>query len=115
MALLLDPEVREHIPLATGEGGAVRVGGTRVPLETVIDAFRQGDSAEEIAAAFSVLALADVYAVLTYYLRHRAAVDQYVEERRWNAADLRARLEAEFGTQGLRERLLARRTDGAAG
>ena len=115
MTLLLDREVRERVPLVADERGMVRVSGTRVPLEIVVDAFNQGDSAEEIAAAYSSLALPDVYAVLTYYLRHRDAVDAYVNARRQEADALRARLPAEFGTQGIRERLLARRAASAAG
>ena len=115
MALALDREVRERVPLTADERGVVRVSGTRVPLETVVEAFQHGDSAEEIAAAYPSLALADVYAVLTYCLRNRAEVDRYVAARRQDAAALRARLEAEFGTQGLRARLLARRAAGADG
>jgi uncharacterized protein (DUF433 family) len=82
MTLLLDQEVRERVPLAADERGVVRISGTRVPLEVIVDAFIQGDSAEEIAAAYSSLTLPDVDAVLTYYLRHSDAVDQYVKARR---------------------------------
>jgi uncharacterized protein (DUF433 family) len=102
------------VPLITDEPGNVRISGTRVPLEVVVDAFNQGDSAEEIAAAYSSLTLPDVYAVLTYYLRHRDAVDQYVKTRRQEATALRERLKTEFGAQGIRERLLARRAASAA-
>ncbi len=115
MTLLLDREVRERVPLATDEHGVVRISGTRVPLEIVVDAFNQGDGAEEIAAAYSSLALPDVYAVLTYYLRHRDVVDEYVKARRQAADGLQAQLKAEFSTAGIRERLLARRAASAAG
>ena len=109
MALTLDTELRERVPLAMDARGAIRVGGTRVPLEIVVEAFRQGDSAEEIAAAYPAVALDDVYAVLTYYLRHREDVDRYVAERRAIATELKASIQAEQHTTGLRERLLARR------
>jgi uncharacterized protein (DUF433 family) len=115
MTLLLDRDVRERVPLIADQGGVVRISGTRVPLEVIVDAFNQGDSAEEIAAAYSSLPLPDVYAILTYYLRHRDAVDQYVKARRQEADALRERLKAEFGTQGIRERLLARRVASPVG
>ena len=50
---------------------------TRVPLETVVDAFRDGASAEEIVIRFPVLDLTEAYAVLAYYLRNCEAVDAY--------------------------------------
>jgi uncharacterized protein (DUF433 family) len=109
MALALEQHAVEPVPLTVAEGGAVRISGTRVPLEVVVEAFQQGDSAEEIASAYSSLSLADVYAVLAYYLRHREAVEQYVAQRRQEADALQARLASEFPTQGIRERLLTRR------
>jgi uncharacterized protein (DUF433 family) len=64
----------EPIPLAKDGDDVLRVGGTRVPLETVVTAFDLGGTPEEIAQDFPVLTLDDVYAVLTYYLRHREEV-----------------------------------------
>ncbi|MDP9121227.1 MAG: DUF433 domain-containing protein [Acidobacteriota bacterium] len=67
----------ELIPLSTTADGSIRIAGSRVTLDTVIDAFLTGASPEEIAQDFPVLQLDDIYAVLTYYLRHcddRAAV-----------------------------------------
>ena len=49
-------------PLRTEEGGVVRVGKTRVSLDTVIGAFHQGCSAEQIVLKFPTLELTDVYA-----------------------------------------------------
>ena len=64
----------EPVPLATRPDGTVRVGGTRVTLDTVVAAFREGASAEAIARRYPTLGLADVYSVLGYYLRHREEV-----------------------------------------
>ena len=46
-----------------------RIGATRVRLDTVVQSFETGASAEEIAEDYP-LKLDDVYAVITYYLRH---------------------------------------------
>ena len=70
----------EKAPIKINDHGVALVGGTRVPLETVITAYHQGDSPEQIVEAFDVLSLADVYAVIAYYLNHRDEVDEYM---RW--------------------------------
>ena len=100
------------VPRADREHGAIRVGGTRVTLGTVICAFNDGDSPEEIAHSYSTLRLADVYAVVAYYLRHKEAVDDYLREREQEATALRRETERRFPPDGTRERLLARRNAG---
>jgi uncharacterized protein (DUF433 family) len=69
-------------PLSVDDDGVLRVGGTRVRLETVINAFQAGCAAEEILLKYPSLQLTDIYAVITYYLWHRAEVDAYLSERR---------------------------------
>ena len=98
----------EPIPLSTAADGVIRVAGTRVTLDTVIDTFLTGASPEEIAQDFPVLRLDDIYAVLTYYLRHRDEVDAYLRERRSRADALRREIEAHSAHTDLRGKLLAR-------
>ena len=105
MALLLEESPVETVPLKTDPHGAVRVGGTRVTLDTVIAAYQRGASAEDIARQFDVLRIDDVHAVLAYYLRHRPDVDTYLADRAAAAAHLRAQVEGEFPPDRLRERL----------
>lgn len=109
MTLSIEPEATERVPLTTSADGVVLVEGTRVPLDTVVEAFNAGKSAEEIALSYPTLGLADLYAVLAYYLRHRADVDAYVAERRQAAGALRADIELHSEPRGIRDRLLARR------
>lgn len=99
----------EVIPLATDADGVVRTGGTRVTLDTVVAAFDDGATAEEIVHQYPALQLADVYAVITYYLRQRPEVEAYLRQRRELADHVRRQNEARFDPQGLRDRLLARR------
>ena len=101
------------LPLTADDDGVIRVGGTRVPLATVITAFHQGGTPEEIVADFDTLDLADVYAVIAYYLRHGAEVDAYLAEQRRLADEVRRGVEARFPQAGLRARLLARRAERA--
>ena len=61
----------------------IRIKGTRVGIETVLDDYLSGASPEEIAARYRTLTLEQVYATVTYYLRHREEVDAYLA--RWRA------------------------------
>ncbi len=99
----------EAIPLRVDEDGAIRVGRTRVPIDTVVAAFTDGATAEEIVQHYSSLELADVYFVIGYYLRQRKAVDAYLRQRQKLASTVRQQNIARFDQHGLRERLLARR------
>jgi uncharacterized protein (DUF433 family) len=98
------------VPLRKDEHGVMRVGNTRVRLDTVITAWKQGDSPEQIVDSFDVLDLADVYTVISFYLNHRAEVEQYLAQNRQKGERLRAEMERRFPQAGIRERLLARRT-----
>jgi uncharacterized protein (DUF433 family) len=106
MSLVLDAP---PLPLAFDQYGVVRVGGTRIPLDTVIVAYKQGETPEEIVEGFDVLNVADVYAVIGYYLRHQDEVEAYLSERRRRGEEIRRENEARFPPEGFRERLLARR------
>jgi len=95
----------QPIPLALDVDGAYRVGGTRVTLDTVIAAFDGGSTPEEIAQDYSSLALADIYAVITYYLREREAVDAYLKERQTRGGEVRQENLSKTDTRELRQRL----------
>ncbi len=99
----------EPIPLAADADGVVRIGGTRVTLDTLVAAFREGASAESIADQYPALSLADVYTAVGYYLRRQAEVDAYLQRRRQLAAQVRQENELRFPPLGVRDRLLARR------
>jgi len=75
------PLEAEPLPLHTDRDGTIWVGQIRIPLETVVHAFNEGAAAEEIAYRYPTLELADIYASITYYLRHRGAVDEYLQEQ----------------------------------
>ena len=55
-----------QIPLNVSPDGVIRVGQTRVTLDTVVEAFADGATAEEIVQQYPTLKLADVYLVLGY-------------------------------------------------
>ena len=101
----------KSVPLTINEHGVIRVGSTRVSLDTVIFAFKQGATPEEIVADYSSLDLADVYSVVTYYLQNQTEVEGYLKAREVQRADVRREMEIRFPQAGLRERLLARHAE----
>jgi uncharacterized protein (DUF433 family) len=103
--------LNEPIPLQTDADGVVRVGGTRVTLDTIIEAFEEGATAEEIVHQYPSLHLADVYAVIGYYLRRRPEIETYLRQRQQQANEVRKLNESRFDPQGVRDRLLARRVE----
>ena len=105
LVLTTDP-----IPLVTDTHGVVRVSKTRVTLDTVVTAFLEGATSEEIVEQYPSLQLSDVYSVIGYYLRHKAEVDAYLLERQQRAAEVRQEAQRRFNPVGVRDRLLARRS-----
>ncbi len=100
----------DDIPLTTTTDGVVVLTGTRVSLDLIVAAFTSGATAEEIAQQYPTAPLADVYAAITYYLRHRDDVDAYLEHRRQHREQVRAENERRSDPEGIRDRLLARRS-----
>lgn len=106
------PLEADPLPLATDAHGVIRVAGTRVTLDTVVAAHKAGESPEEIAESYPSLHLADIYAVVTYYLRHQPEVEAYLQRRREERETIRRDVEARFGSgRELKERLQARLRD----
>jgi uncharacterized protein (DUF433 family) len=87
---------------------AVGVGGTRVTLDTVVEAFREGLTPEEIQQQYPSLDLPRVYSAITYYLHHREEVEEYLRQRAETRRKVRQGVESRFDPTGIRERLLTR-------
>ena len=97
------------IPLKTDKDGVIRVSRTRVTLDTIVAAFLEGLTAEEIAVQYPVVPLADVYSVVGYYLHQKKKVDAYLKRREKLAEAVRSQNEVRFNTSKIRERLLTRK------
>ncbi len=107
MNLVLD---REAPPLQEDEVGAVRVGNSRVLLETVVRAFQDGASPESIVHRYTTLSLSDVYNTIGFYLRHQGAVEAYLSQREQLAEAVQQRLsDIQPDLSSIRARLLSQR------
>lgn len=103
----------EPVPLRIDPSGTIYVGNTRVMLELVIAAYRDGANAEDMVEMFDTLDLGDVHTILGYYLHHKDEVHAYVQERERYADEMWTKIEAWQRSIGLdraefRDRLLAR-------
>ncbi|NEX20681.1 DUF433 domain-containing protein [Thiorhodococcus mannitoliphagus] len=101
----------ETPPLSADTFGVFRVGGSRVTLDSVVSAFRDGATAEEIVEQYPAISLGQVYAVIAYYLAHTAEVDDYLRTREQRSAEVRQANERLFDPTGIRARLMARQTE----
>jgi uncharacterized protein (DUF433 family) len=90
------------------EAGVFRVAETRVSLDSVIYAFEEGATPEEIVQQFPTLELGAIYSVISYYLQNRAEVEEYLEQRKRQRREVKNEIEARFKPDDLRARLLSR-------
>jgi len=81
----------------------IRIRGTRIGIETILDDYLDGISPEEISVRYRSLTLEQVYATITYYLRNRGKVDAYLDA--WRKYSEEARREQERNPSEVIKRL----------
>jgi uncharacterized protein (DUF433 family) len=107
--MLIETPHTEIVPVEMNAAGIIMISGTRIPIDTVIYFHLQGDTPEQIQENFDTLNLPDIYAIITYYLRHKMELDAYLAEREKRRAALREEIEARHPELiGMRARLIAR-------
>lgn len=104
-AVAIEPE---PVPLVRDQEGRLMVPGTRISLDVLVAAFKRGESPEAIHENYESVSLADVYAIFSFYLRHRAEVEEYLAEQMLLGAELQTHIEDIYPPDGLRAKLLAR-------
>jgi uncharacterized protein (DUF433 family) len=97
-------------PVRRDSSGVLRVGRSRVTLDTVVNAYEAGASAEEIALSYDALSIAQVYATVAYYLQHTDELKPYFEARHQAASSVIAELVNRQARLRVRERLMARKS-----
>lgn len=102
-------QLRHNVPLELDAHGVYRVGGTRVTLESVLHAFHEGASSEEIVWRFPTLSLPDVYATISAYLQNQEEFDAYLERADEESEAVRAEIQKTWMKSDLRKKLLAAR------
>ena len=56
----------------------IRLRGTRIGIEAILSEYLDGALPEEMALHHPPISLEQVHATITYYLSHRAAMDEYL-------------------------------------
>lgn len=118
---LIDALVPKSPPIQMDSHGVARVGGTRVTLDTILWAYKAGESAEQIHDAYSSVSVADIHEVIAFYLNNQEGVDHYLAEQERLADEIQAKIEARWPSSDLKAKLLARKSlreqgnDSAAG
>lgn len=105
---IADSIITKPPALRMDRDGTIRIGGTRVTLDTIVEAWRQGTTAEDIARQYDALTMADVYETIGFILRNQAEVDAYLEEGRQRAEEARIQTERITPPDGFKAELLAR-------
>lgn len=72
-------------------GGRLRINGTRITVLQIVTLYKRGESAEEIAAAYPHVSLAQVHAALAYYHSHQADVERELANEQLEAEQLEKR------------------------
>jgi uncharacterized protein (DUF433 family) len=99
----------DNVPLSVREDGSIRVGDTGVSLYLIIEAWQNGASPEYIAKQiFETLNLADTFAAIAYYLRHKDELEQYFQMQDEKATRAREWLDNDPALQTRRRDLLER-------
>ena len=92
-------------PFRWDEAGGIRIGHSRVTLDSLLAAYHHGSTPEEMAVQYSVLHLEEIYAAIAYYLSHRQEIDNYLEQRRQKAQQQHSQFVQQYNLANLRQRL----------
>ena len=77
----------ERLYMRVDEHGAMRIGNSRVMLDSIVAGFEQGHSPETLQQQYPALSLEEVYGAITYYLAHTDEVHAYLkrQDELWEA------------------------------
>ena len=106
---MMSLEATHTVPLTCDSDGVIRVTGSRVTLDSIIDEFKRGATPEQIQEDFPSLTLREIYGVIAYYLEHRDTVEGHLRQQEQAAEETRRRLETQPGLAELRARVRSRR------
>ena len=95
------------LPLTEREDGVIRIGCTRVTLDTLVYAFREGCSPEAIAEQYPAVSLSDIYAAISFFLSRQEEVDAYLAENERKSTSVRTENERLLSPGGVQARLLS--------
>lgn len=106
---LMSPlETTHAAPLTLWEDGSIRVGISRVTLDSIVHEFMEGATAEQIQDDFPSLSLREIYGAISYYLENEEHVGEYLQRREDEARKVRVETENRPRSEALRRRVRER-------
>jgi|SRR5882757_8688545 len=87
-------DTTQTVPLTLWKDGSIRVKGTRLLLDMIVNAHNRGEIPEDIADAFPAASVANVYAIIAYYLNNKKKIDKYLKQQEKDAIEIGKRLES---------------------
>ncbi|MDT5123257.1 MAG: hypothetical protein QOC96_2739 [Acidobacteriota bacterium] len=106
---MTEPDTKLNAPLRLDEDGTIRINGSRVSLDSIIEQFKLGATAEQIQEDFPTLTLREIYGAIYYYLDNTEAAEEYLRQQESAAEETRRFIDEHLPADSLRERLRARR------
>jgi uncharacterized protein (DUF433 family) len=100
------PEIDAVMYACQNEHGTWRVAGSRVSMDSIIYAHRQGESPAQIVGNFPSLSLEQVFGAIAFYLHHKQMMDEYLEKQAERLQQFKA--EADERNRDLREKIKER-------
>ena len=101
--------IADGVPLIQDDEGTIRIKGSRVTFDTVMEAFKKGDSPEQIQDSFPSLTLAQVYGAIAWYLKKQKDADENLTAREAEGDAIRQQIENEPEYVDFRETMRQRR------
>lgn len=107
-------ETTQKIPLTLWKDGTIRVKGTRLLIDMIVDAHQRGECPEAIFESFPSkdYTVADIYSIIAYYLQNKSKIDNYLVKREKESEKVWKKMEAlpnyQENRKKLKEKLLAR-------
>lgn len=87
----------QTVPITFWKDGTIRIKGTRLLLDMIVEAHNRGDCPEEIFEAFPSenYTVADIYSIISYYLSHKAKIDKHLAQRTQKAQAVWKKIESD--------------------
>lgn len=100
-------ETIQKVPLTLWKDGTIRVGETRLPIDRIVYAYKNGECPEEIFDSFpsTQYTIADIYSIISYYLKNREKIEKYLEKREKEAKQIKEEIESMPGYSENREKM----------
>ena len=107
-------ETTQTIPLTPWKDGTIRVKGSRMLVDMIIYAYKNGECPEDIFDSFpsDVYSVADIYSIIAYYLSNKEKFEKYLAKREAHREKVKKEIESMPGykehSDELRAKILER-------